>query len=80
MQELIGALVSHVGCGVSNQATAALICLKSLVDSESQRVVPYFGIVKGVLNYLEPLTVNELRILFDIFATLAFCVRRLVAI
>eukprot|EP00117_Sycon_ciliatum_P036884 scpid12328/ scgid27700/ Fanconi anemia group D2 protein len=72
-QEVIGALVTHVGGGQSHEVDAALSVLSSLVDTQPMAVSPFVVFLKGMLDYLENLSVTQLRRLFTLLSQLAFC-------
>lgn len=78
-QEIIGALVTHIGSGVEVEMDVALNVLLELVKTDVSSVVVYSVFVKGILDYLDNLNEYQIRTLFDIFSLLALtvcCARR----
>ncbi|KAG1109980.1 hypothetical protein G6F42_015475 [Rhizopus arrhizus] len=70
-QEIIGALVTHIGSGVEVEMNVALNVLLELVKTDVSSVVMYSVFVKGILDYLDNLNEYQIRTLFDIFSLLA---------
>ncbi|KAK4518683.1 uncharacterized protein ATC70_008905 [Mucor velutinosus] len=70
-QEIIGALVTHIGSGVEVEMNVALNVLLELVKTDVSSVVVYSVFVKGILDYLDNLNEYQIRTLFDIFSLLA---------
>lgn len=73
-QEIIGALVTHIGSGVEVEMNVALNVLLELVKADVSSVVVYSVFVKGILDYLDNLNEFQIRTLFDIFSLLALTV------
>ncbi|CEP15345.1 hypothetical protein [Parasitella parasitica] len=70
-QEIIGALVTHIGSGVEVEMNVALNVLLELVNADVSSVVVYSVFIKGILDYLDNLNDFQIRTLFDIFSLLA---------
>ncbi|GAN01786.1 Fanconi anemia, complementation group D2 isoform X2 [Mucor ambiguus] len=70
-QEIVGALVTHIGSGVEVEMNVALNVLLELVKTDVSSVVVYSVFVKGILDYLDNLNEYQIRTLFDIFSVLA---------
>ncbi|OBZ85627.1 Fanconi anemia group D2 protein [Choanephora cucurbitarum] len=70
-QEIIGALVTHIGSGIEAEMNVALNVLLKLVKHNVSQVAVYSVFVKGILDYLDNLNVYQIRTLFDIFSLLA---------
>ncbi|KAL9550499.1 hypothetical protein MBANPS3_004705 [Mucor bainieri] len=70
-QEIVGALVTHIGSGVDVEMDVALNVLLELVKTDVSSVVVYSVFVKGILDYLDNLNEYQIRTLFDIFSLLA---------
>ncbi|KAI8054183.1 Fanconi anaemia protein FancD2 nuclease-domain-containing protein, partial [Gilbertella persicaria] len=70
-QEIVGALVTHIGSGVEAEMNVALNVLLQLVKTNVSQVAVYSVFVKGILDYLDNLNVYQIRTLFDIFSLLA---------
>ncbi|KAG9294638.1 hypothetical protein G9A89_008117 [Geosiphon pyriformis] len=70
-QEIVGSLVTHIGSGSPIEVNSALSVLLYLVEEDSEKMNRFSIFVKGILDYLDNLTVDQIRILFDIFSLLA---------
>ncbi|ORZ16363.1 Fanconi anaemia protein FancD2 nuclease-domain-containing protein [Absidia repens] len=70
-QELIGALVTHIGSGSAIEMDVALDVLLDLAQNNVSSVAVYNVFIKGILDYLDNLTLPQIRTLFDIFSILA---------
>lgn len=71
-QEIIGTLVTHIGSGEPAEVDRALDILATLVDSRRLEMERFAVLIKGVLDYLEHLTVGQIRRLYSILSVLAF--------
>lgn len=69
-QEVVGGLVTHVGSGDPLETTAALKVLHDLTQTRPERVWPFQIFLKGLLDYIDNLTMENIRILFRILCTL----------
>ncbi|XP_063081320.1 Fanconi anemia group D2 protein isoform X10 [Cavia porcellus] len=71
-QEVVGALVTHVCSGNEAEVDAALYVLLelSVLDPSAMRLNAAF--VKGLLDYLDNMSPQQIRKLFHILSTLAF--------
>ncbi|KAI8640920.1 Fanconi anaemia protein FANCD2, partial [Parasitella parasitica] len=78
-QEIIGALVTHIGSGVEVEMNVALNVLLELVKTDVSSVVIYSVFIKGILDYLDNLNEFQIRTLFDIFSLLALTVSDVLA-
>ncbi|ORX54484.1 hypothetical protein DM01DRAFT_1362850 [Hesseltinella vesiculosa] len=70
-QEMIGSLVTHVGSGVADEMNVALQVLLTLAQKHPKELAVYSVFLKGILDYLDSLTLLQIRILFDVFNLLA---------
>ncbi|KAI8093433.1 Fanconi anaemia protein FANCD2 [Halteromyces radiatus] len=70
-QEIIGALVTHIGSGSTSEMDVALEVLYDLAKTDVTAVAVYNVFIKGILDYLDNLTISQTRTLFDIFSILA---------
>ncbi|KAL4206758.1 Fanconi anemia protein FANCD2, partial [Rhizopus microsporus] len=70
-QEIIGSLVTHIGSGVEAEMSIALNVLLHLAKSDVSSVTVYSVFIKGILDYLDNLSLYQIRILFDIFSLIA---------
>ncbi|KAK2547498.1 Fanconi anemia group D2 protein [Acropora cervicornis] len=75
-QEIVGTLVTHIGSGFASEADASLDVLSDLVESHPDVMAPFAIFIKGILDYLDNLTVTQIRKLFDMLSTLAFASRQ----
>ncbi|XP_061543454.1 Fanconi anemia group D2 protein isoform X1 [Phycodurus eques] len=71
-QEVVGSLVTHVCSGVGVEVDMALELLCSLVTELPAEIGPYAVFVKGILDYLDNLTPQQIRRLFHLLSRLAF--------
>ncbi|XP_061778669.1 Fanconi anemia group D2 protein isoform X3 [Nerophis ophidion] len=71
-QEVVGCLVTHVCSGVGGEVDMALELLCSLVMENPSEVGPYAVFIKGILDYLDNLTPQQIRRLFHVLSRLAF--------
>uniref|UniRef100_H3BFD2 FA complementation group D2 n=1 Tax=Latimeria chalumnae TaxID=7897 RepID=H3BFD2_LATCH len=71
-QEVVGALVTHVCSGFSAEVDVSLDVLTDLVSECSAAMSPYSVFVKGILDYMENLSPQQIRKLFYILSILAF--------
>lgn len=76
-QEIIGALVTHIGSGIEVEINVALEVLLHLVKADVNSVIPYNVFIKGILDYLDNLSIYQNRTLFDIFSILALTVSKM---
>ncbi|XP_031402622.1 Fanconi anemia group D2 protein homolog isoform X2 [Punica granatum] len=70
-QEILGALVTHVGSGVRFEVTAALETLKLLVSKYSMDLIPLSSHINGILDYLEAFSIENLQKVYEVFSQLA---------
>nr|DBA18309.1 TPA: hypothetical protein GDO54_016574 [Pyxicephalus adspersus] len=71
-QELIATLVTHVCSGYSDEVDTALDVLTDLISNNCTAVALYAIFIKGILDYLDNLNVQQIRKLFQILCKLAF--------
>ncbi|XP_054640735.1 Fanconi anemia group D2 protein isoform X2 [Dunckerocampus dactyliophorus] len=71
-QEVVGCLVTHVCSGVDGEVDMALELLCGLVTEKASEMGPYAVFVKGILDYLDNLTPQQIRRLFHLLSRLAF--------
>ncbi|KAI8982985.1 Fanconi anaemia protein FANCD2 [Pilobolus umbonatus] len=70
-QEIVGLLVTHIGSGVSLEMNIALNIILQLTKSKVSDMAIYSVFIKGILDYLDNLSLSQVRTLFDIFSMLA---------
>ncbi|XP_047202452.1 Fanconi anemia group D2 protein isoform X2 [Girardinichthys multiradiatus] len=71
-QEVVGSLVTHVCSGVGGEVDVALELLCTLVMEKPSEMALYCVFVKGILDYMENLTPQQIRRLFHLLSRLAF--------
>uniref|UniRef100_A0A3B5B043 FA complementation group D2 n=1 Tax=Stegastes partitus TaxID=144197 RepID=A0A3B5B043_9TELE len=71
-QEVVGSLVTHVCSGVNGEVDMALELLCGLVTEKPAEMALYAVFVKGILDYMDNLTPQQIRRLFHLLSRLAF--------
>nr|XP_016489377.1 PREDICTED: Fanconi anemia group D2 protein homolog isoform X1 [Nicotiana tabacum] len=71
-QEVLGALITHVGSGISHEVSSALDVLVLLASKYSQELIPLSSHITGILDYLETFSVENLHKVYEAFSLLAF--------
>ncbi|KAM3877832.1 Fanconi anemia group D2 protein [Diretmus argenteus] len=71
-QEVVGSLVTHVCSGVGGEVDVALELLCGLVTDNPLEMALYAVFVKGILDYMDNLTPQQIRRLFHLLSGLAF--------
>ncbi|XP_022601376.1 Fanconi anemia group D2 protein isoform X2 [Seriola dumerili] len=71
-QEVVGSLVTHVCSGVGGEVDMALELLCGLVTEKPSEMALYAVFVKGILDYMDNLTPQQIRKLFHLLSRLAF--------
>lgn len=71
-QEIVGNLVTHFGSGFEEETDSSLDILYQLVDKHLDKMAPFAIFVKVVLDYLDNLSVPQIRKLYSLLSTLAF--------
>ncbi|XP_067854548.1 Fanconi anemia group D2 protein [Heptranchias perlo] len=71
-QEVVGAMVTHVCSGFTAEVDVSLDVLTDLVSQSSSAMAVYAVFVKGILDYMDNLSPQQIRKLFFILNTLAF--------
>ncbi|XP_062170326.1 uncharacterized protein LOC133876038 [Alnus glutinosa] len=74
-QEVLGALVTHVGSGVSFEVQSALDTMALLASKYAQDLIPLSSHMNGILDYLEGFTVENLHKVYEVFGHLALSAR-----
>ncbi|CAO3664414.1 unnamed protein product [Umbelopsis ramanniana] len=70
-QEIIGIIVTHIGSGTFSEIDAGLKTLLEVVNDDPESISPFVAFIKGVLDYLDKLEIDQIGALFDIFSRLA---------
>ncbi|XP_050224331.1 uncharacterized protein LOC126674021 isoform X2 [Mercurialis annua] len=73
--EVLGALVTHVGSGVSFEVNSALEALSLLVAKHDQELIPYSTHINGILDYLEGFSIENIHKVYEVFSQLAMIAR-----
>ncbi|XP_070758514.1 Fanconi anemia group D2 protein [Enoplosus armatus] len=71
-QEVVGSLVTHVCSGVNGEVDMALELLSGMVTEKPSEMALYAVFVKGILDYMDNLTPQQIRRLFHLLSRLAF--------
>ncbi|XP_057296090.1 Fanconi anemia group D2 protein-like isoform X2 [Hydractinia symbiolongicarpus] len=71
-QEVVGALVTHVGSGYEPEIESAFLVLASLVDLYPSKMAPFNVFLKGILDYIDNLSISQMRCLFSMISKLSF--------
>ncbi|PHU09870.1 hypothetical protein BC332_21730 [Capsicum chinense] len=71
-QEVLGALITHVGSGISHEVSSAMDVMVLLASKYSQELVPLSSHITGILDYLEAFSVENLHKVYETFSLLAF--------
>ncbi|KAG2717749.1 hypothetical protein I3760_03G190400 [Carya illinoinensis] len=74
-QEVLGALVSHVGSGVSFEVQSALETLFLLASKYAHDLLPLSCHINGILDYLEGFSVENLHKVYEVFSHLLLSAR-----
>nr|XP_017231975.1 PREDICTED: Fanconi anemia group D2 protein isoform X1 [Daucus carota subsp. sativus] len=74
-QEVLGAIVTHMGSGSSFEVDSALDVMILLASKYSQEMLPLSSYISGVLDYLEGFDVQSLHKVYEIFCLLSMSAR-----
>ncbi|CAN0890521.1 Fanconi anemia group D2 protein homolog [Linum grandiflorum] len=70
-QEVLGALVTHVGSGVNFEVNSALEVLTVLASKYTRELIPLSSFLNGILDYLEGFSTENLHKVYEVFSQLA---------
>ncbi|KAJ9541107.1 hypothetical protein OSB04_027613 [Centaurea solstitialis] len=70
-QEVLGALVTHVGSGISFEISSALEAMVLLASRYSQELIPICSYITGILDYMEGFSTENLHKVYDVFCYLS---------
>ncbi|GER32925.1 fanconi anemia group D2 protein homolog [Striga asiatica] len=70
-QEVLGALLTHVGSGICYEVSAALDAMVKLASKKSQELISLSSYITGILDYLEGFSVASLHKVYELFICLA---------
>ncbi|CAM1326362.1 FANCD2 (predicted) [Pycnogonum litorale] len=71
-QEIIAKLVSHVGSGAAAEVDQALDVLCDLSTRYSGKMSSFSIFIKGILDYVDNLSLSQIRQVYHVLCTLAF--------
>ncbi|XP_058097444.1 uncharacterized protein LOC131242659 isoform X2 [Magnolia sinica] len=74
-QEILGALVTHIGSGISHEVNSALETMILLASKYSQDILPLSSYISGILDYLEGFNSTNLHKVYEVFSHLALSAR-----
>ncbi|KAK2983061.1 hypothetical protein RJ640_006448, partial [Escallonia rubra] len=74
-QEVLGALVTHVGSGIRFEVSSALDAMVLLASKFSQDLIPLSSHISGILDYMEGFSVECLHKVYETFCLLAISAR-----
>ncbi|KAI0243665.1 hypothetical protein L0F63_002729 [Massospora cicadina] len=70
-QEVVGALITHIGSGNAWEIDHALDALDTITREDPPGMLHFTIFVKGILDYLDRLTLDQVARLFVVYTTLA---------
>ncbi|KAF9359265.1 Fanconi anemia group D2 protein [Mortierella sp. AD094] len=70
-QEIVGSLLTHIGSGSTVEIDASLAVLHNILKASRPALNEFSVFMKGVLDYLENLTLEQIRLLFVLLGSLA---------
>ncbi|XP_024986799.1 Fanconi anemia group D2 protein homolog [Cynara cardunculus var. scolymus] len=70
-QEVLGALVTHVGSGIPFEISSALEAMVLLASRYSQELIPICSYITGILDYMEGFSTENLHKVYDVFCYLS---------
>ncbi|KAM3696898.1 hypothetical protein ACB094_06G074000 [Castanea mollissima] len=74
-QEVLGALITHVGSGVTSEVQSALETMTLLASKFAQDLIPLSSHITGILDYLDGFSVENLHKVYEAFSHLALSAR-----
>ncbi|XP_073107701.1 uncharacterized protein [Elaeis guineensis] len=74
-QEVLGALVTHIGSGVGYEVSSALETMILLTSKYSEELIPISSHINGILDYLEGFHEDNLHKVYKVFCHLALSAR-----
>ncbi|XP_020537844.1 Fanconi anemia group D2 protein homolog isoform X2 [Jatropha curcas] len=74
-QEVLSALITHLGSGVSFEVNSALEVLALLASKYAQELIPLTTHINGILDYLEGFSIDNLHKVYEIFSHLTLFAR-----
>ncbi|RID50033.1 hypothetical protein BRARA_H00789 [Brassica rapa] len=74
-QEILGALVTHVGSDNKFEVSSVLEMMTVLAKKYAQQLLPFSSHINGILDYLEGFNVENLHKVYEVFSLLALSAR-----
>ncbi|XP_020874500.1 Fanconi anemia group D2 protein homolog [Arabidopsis lyrata subsp. lyrata] len=74
-QEILGALVTHVGSDNKFEVSSVLEMMTALVKKYALQLLPFSSHINGILDYLEGFTIENLHKVYEVFSLLALSAR-----
>ncbi|XP_028553481.1 Fanconi anemia group D2 protein-like isoform X3 [Dendrobium catenatum] len=74
-QEVLGALVTHIGSGIAHEVCSALETLILLTMRYTEDLIPISSHISGILDYLECFQEDNLHKVYEVFSRLALAAR-----
>ncbi|XP_022863768.1 Fanconi anemia group D2 protein isoform X2 [Olea europaea var. sylvestris] len=74
-QEVVGALIAHLGSGINCEVSAALETMVKLASKNSKDLIPFHSHINGILDYLEGFNFESLHKVYEVFTLLALSTR-----
>ncbi|GAB2275188.1 hypothetical protein Dimus_009950 [Dionaea muscipula] len=74
-QEVIGALIAHLGSGPGIEVNAALDTLLLLASQYPQELLPLSSHINGILDFLEGFSIENLHKVYEVFCHLTLSAR-----
>ncbi|KAF9082104.1 Fanconi anemia group D2 protein [Mortierella sp. AD031] len=70
-QEIVGSLLVHIGSGSNIEIDASLAVLQNIVQASRSSLNEYSSFIKGVLDYMDNLSLEQIRLFFVVLGSLA---------
>ena len=70
-QEIVGSLLVHIGSGSAVEIDASLAVLQNIVNASRSTLNEYSAFIKGVLDYIDNLSLEQIRLFFVVLGSLA---------
>ncbi|KAF9376855.1 Fanconi anemia group D2 protein, partial [Podila verticillata] len=70
-QEIVGSLLVHIGSGSNTEIDASLAVLQNIVDVSRAALNEFNGFIKGLLDYLDNMSLEQIRLFFIVLGSLA---------
>ncbi|KAG0207657.1 Fanconi anemia group D2 protein [Mortierella sp. GBA30] len=70
-QEIVGSLLVHIGSGSAIEIDASLAVLQNIVQVSRSTLNEYSAFIKGVLDYMDNLSLEQIRLFFVVLGSLA---------